>query len=276
MGDCGSIILTVVKDDARRRSPVGLQARYKDMKILRTIRNYYFYCGIEKEEYNELKKDAYISNYKIWRILHFLMFAVFCLLYVISSSNSVMASNRVFYFIGFLYSFVAICLFFILKQDSLIAQLIIYLSMSFMFLFGALLTLNKPDYTATTFIALLLVAPMFMIDKPFFMTIELCAASAVFLIWMHGVKQPEVWQIDLVNITSFTVIGCFLNVIANSIRIQEFVLTRKIKKQRDTDEMTGLCNKGSLTRGINAFLEDDSTDKGLLFILEIHKRSLRP
>ena len=135
-----------------------------------------------------------------------------------------------FYFIGFLYSFVAICLFFILKQDSLIAQLIIYLSMSFMFLFGALLTLNKPDYTATTFIALLLVAPMFMIDKPFFMTIELCAASAVFLIWMHGVKQPEVWQIDLVNVTSFTVIGCFLNVIANSIRIQEFVLTRKIKK----------------------------------------------
>ena len=32
------------------------------MKLLKTIRRYYFYCGIEKDEYNELKKDAYVSG----------------------------------------------------------------------------------------------------------------------------------------------------------------------------------------------------------------------
>ena len=47
------------------------------MKVLRTIRNYYCYCGIEKDEYNAVKKDAYISNYKVWKILHFMMAAVF-------------------------------------------------------------------------------------------------------------------------------------------------------------------------------------------------------
>ena len=28
------------------------------MKLLRLLRNYFFYCGIEKDEYNALKKDA--------------------------------------------------------------------------------------------------------------------------------------------------------------------------------------------------------------------------
>ncbi|MCR5544019.1 MAG: hypothetical protein K6F55_07695 [Eubacterium sp.] len=42
------------------------------MKILKAIRRYYFYCGIEKEEYNELKKDAYGSNFEVWRIWHFI------------------------------------------------------------------------------------------------------------------------------------------------------------------------------------------------------------
>ena len=52
------------------------------MKVIKAIRNYYFYCGIEKDEYNAVKKDAYISNFEVWKILHFLMAAVFCLLYL--------------------------------------------------------------------------------------------------------------------------------------------------------------------------------------------------
>ena len=54
------------------------------MKVIKAIRNYYFYCGIEKDEYNAVKKDAYISNFEVWKILHFLMAAVFCLLSIFS------------------------------------------------------------------------------------------------------------------------------------------------------------------------------------------------
>lgn len=241
------------------------------MSILRTIRNYYFYCGIEKEEYNAIKKDAYISNFEVWKILHFLMAAVFFLLFVASLHYSVMETNKLFYLIGFLYSVFAIFGFYLLKKESIAAQLLIYLSMSFLFLFGCFISLNTPEHNATTFIVLLLITPMFMIDKPYFMTLELCAASAVFLLWMHGVKADEVWVIDLVNVITFTIIGSFLNVIANAIRIREFVLTRQLRIQRDIDAMTGLRNKGALTREINEFLADESTDKGLLFILDIDR-----
>ncbi|SNU07007.1 diguanylate cyclase (GGDEF) domain-containing protein [Lachnospiraceae bacterium] len=241
------------------------------MKLLKTIRRYYFYCGIEKEEYNELKKDAYVSNYEVWRILHFIMVVVFFGLFIASLVNDMMSINRYYYLGLFVYSVIAVILFYILEKDSLAAQLLIYLSMSCLFLFGCLISMNNPEHNATTFIAFLLVTPMFMIDKPFFMTIELVAASVVFLIWMYAVKPFEVWEMDFINVLSYTIIGCFLNVVANSIRIKEFVLTKKIRIQKDTDAMTGLRNKGALTREIDEFLKDESSDKGLLLIMDIDK-----
>ena len=185
------------------------------MKFFRKLKNYYFYCGIEKEEYNELKRAAYISNFEVWRVLHFLMAATFGALFLTSLANKMMSMNRTFYLISFIYSIIAIIFFFILKKDSLAAQLLIYLSMSFMFLFSCFISLNNPEHNATTFIVMLLITPMFMIDKPYFMTIELSVASAVFLIWMHGIKPIDVWRIDLVNAVTFTVIGCFALAILN-------------------------------------------------------------
>ena len=239
------------------------------MRVLRIIRNYFFYSGIEKDEYNAVKKDAYVSNYKIWRVLHVLMVAAFAFLYLSSLVNDLLESNRIFYLFALAYSVIASVLLFVMKKDSLIAQLLIYLSISLLFVFGCLITQNKPEIPATTFIALLLIAPMFMIDKPFFMTFELAAASTVFLIWMYNVKPHEIWEMDLINVVIFTIVGIILNIIANSVRIKEFVLTRKINIQKDTDELTGLKNKGALTREIQAVLDDKSSNKGILFMMDV-------
>ena len=239
------------------------------MKVLGILRNYICYCGIEKDEYNALKKkDAYVSNFNVWRVLHFLMAAIFGFLFALSLFSYTLKTIKVFYLVAFVYSLAALCAFFILKKDSLIAQLIIYLSISLLFLFGGFITQNKPEYPATTFIVLLLITPMFMIDKPYFMAIELCTASAVFLIWMRGVKPSDIWRYDAINVGIFTVLGIF---ITNSIRIREFVLTRRINIQKDTDEMTGLKNKGSLTREINEYLTDESAGKGILFVMDIDR-----
>ncbi len=241
------------------------------MNTLRKIRNYVFYCGIEKEEYKALKKDAYVSNFEVWRFLHCLMTAMFTFLTICSLTVDIMKPNRVYYLCLLIYStVVTILFFFVLKKDAIVAQLIIYLSMSMLFLFGAFITQNKPDTPATTFIAFLLITPMFMIDKPYFMAIELSAASAIFMVWMYYVKPYEIWKVDAANIIIFALVGIFIHVIANSIRIREFVLTRKIRIQKDTDELTGLKNKGAVTREINEFLSDESKDKGILFILDIN------
>ena len=241
------------------------------MNILKKIRNYICYCGIEKDEFNAVKKDAYVSNFSVWRLLHFLMVAAFSVLFTTSFFSDLMEINRIFYLVALVYSVIATVLFFCMRRDSLIAQLLIYLSISMLFLFGCLITKNKPDYPATTFIVLLLVTPMFMIDKPYFMAIELTVASTVYMIWMYQVKPHDVWRMDLINVASYLLVGVFIHIIANSLRIKEFVLTKAINIQKDTDDMTGLKNKGSLTREINAYLTDAAKDKGILLVLDIDR-----
>ena len=239
------------------------------MRVFKTLLNYFFYCGLEKDEYNALKKDAYVSNFVIWRVLHIFMTSVFGLLFILSLLNNPLQRNRTFYLVFFIYSAAALIFFLILKKDSIIPQFLIYLSITMLFLLGCLITKSNPNDPATSFIAFLLITPMVMIDKPFFMAIELGGASILYLIWMYYVKPYDVWQVDFINVVIYSIIGIFLNIIANSIRIKEFVLTREINIQKDTDELTGLKNKGCLTREINEYLADVLSGKGLMFMLDI-------
>ena len=237
--------------------------------VLRKIRNYFCYCGIEKEQFRQVKKDAYRSNFEMWRILHIVMDVAFGLLFIFSVSNDFAADNTWFYLGAFIYSAVASVFFFILKKESLIAQLLIYLSISVLLLFGCFITSNKPNAPAITFITFLLITPLFMIDKPYFMSLELVVASTVFLIWMYNVKVPDIWKADLMNTIIFTLVGIMIHVVVNSFRIKEFVLIKEINKQKDIDELTGLKNKAALTRKINEFFADDNNNKGLLFVLDV-------
>ena len=245
---------------------------YCQVKFLHTLRNYLCYCGIEKDEYKELKKDAYVSNFRIWRVLHILMALVFAFLWISSLSVDILLAKRFFYLAAFLYGLIASCLFwFILKKDSIVAQFLIYLSISLLYVLGGLITQANPDIPATTFIVFLILTPLFMLDKPYFMGIELAAASSIFVIWMYYVQPYDVWRVDVGNTIIFASVAFFIHIIANSIRIKEFVLSRRLSVQKDTDDLTGLKNKGALTRGINEYLADKSHDKGTLFVLDIDR-----
>ena len=240
------------------------------MKILKKIRDYLCYYGIEKDEYEAIKKGAYASNFEVWQILHCLMSIAFAGLFIYSVFGKILAANRLFYLFALVYSMIATGVFFVLKKDSVVAQLMVYLSITVLFLFGCLITQNKPDTPATTFVALLLITPMFMINKPYFMALELGGVSAVFLIWMYHVKPYNVWQMDAVNVSIYAFVGLFVHIVANSVRIREFVLTRKINIQKDLDELTGLKNKAALTKEINEYLADNSKNKGIMLMLDIN------
>lgn len=245
------------------------------MKILRTIRNYLCYCGIDKDAFLSVKKDAYASNFELWRILHVLMDIVFVFLLVASFNSSVAESNRVFYIVALVYSLVVTILFFFIKKTSLFGQILVHVSVMMLFVFSSFITSNKPNSPATTFAAFLLVTPMFVIDRPFVMSIELIFASTGFLVWMSRVKSPEAMEVDLLNTIVFTLAGIFLHIVASHVRIKEFVLIRKINIQKDTDEMTGLMNKSALTRAINDYLAMPTSERGIIFLLDIdHFKSI--
>ena len=240
------------------------------MIILKKLRNYLFYCGIDKEEFYAIKKEAYSSNFEIWRVLHCFMSALFGFLFVYSLFAELFKSNMLFYLGIFIYSVINTVIFFVLKKHSPLTQGLIYLSIVVLFVFGCLITQNKPDTSATLFFILLLITPMFMLDQPYIMGFLLIAVSVMFSVWMYYIKPFEIWQMDFIDAITYTVVGIFIHIIVNAIRIREFVLTRKINIQKDTDDLTGLKNKGALTRAINEFLADENKDKGIMLMLDIN------
>ena len=239
------------------------------MKILRKIRNYLCYCGIEKEEYQAVKKDAYASNYVTWRILHLLMVAAFGFLFINSLISNLLEQNRIFYMVALIYSIASTSLLFFLKKDSLAAQLLIYFSIIMLLVLGCFVSSNKADTPSTTFFVFLIITPLFMIDKPYYTIGLLLLAATGFLIWMYQVENYDIWKMDFVNTMIFTPVGMFIHVLTNSVRIKEFVLIREINIQKDMDFMTGLYNKGALIRDINEYLADEKNDKGMMLFLDI-------
>ena len=238
---------------------------------IKTIHNFLFYCGTDKNEFKAVKKDIYISNYSVWRILLSFTTVVFGILFVLSLVTDLFKINDSAYLFAFVYSFTALFLFLFLNKDSLFGQFIIYISVAMLLLFSGFISRNNSEVPATTFIVLLLITPMFVIDRPFFMAIEICVASAVFLIWMHEKKPGNIWMIDFVNVFIFTVVSVFLNMFADSVRIKEFILTRRINIQKDMDDLTGLKNKGALTREISSYLAEETAEKGIMFMMDIDR-----
>ena len=86
------------------------------MSFLKKLRDYFFYCGIDGKEYKAIKKEAYVSNFVIWRSLHFLIAATFIALYVIALLSNVVRQNAIIYLVGAGYSVLVIILFFICED----------------------------------------------------------------------------------------------------------------------------------------------------------------
>ena len=101
------------------------------------------------------------------------MTTVFGAFFINSMVSDMLVKNRIAYLAALIYCVIVTVLFFVINEESIGAQLLIYLSISVLFLFGAVISANHPEVPATTFIVFMLITPMFMIDKPFFMGIEL-------------------------------------------------------------------------------------------------------
>lgn len=225
-------------------------------------------CGLPDEEYKKIKKQAYVSNFEVWKYLNILMLIAFGSVFVVTIFVPGLLSNSFPHILVAGYFALAVILFkFVLKPDSIAGQLFIYLSMIVIFLMGLRLSINKPDMMAVVFNVALVAVPMFMIDRPYFMVILLGSATAVHLICAYQVKPLIIFESDLVNCSVFCVIGIVINTFYNSIRVREFIMQNENIRQRDEDSLTGLLSKGAIERAINERLSKD--DGGIIMTVDI-------
>ena len=205
------------------------------------LRKQFCFCGLSQEEYEEVKPLAYVSNFRVWQYLH--IFIAICMVMLLGVHISVngISVQCLPYFGMLVYStLVGILFFTVFEEDSLIAQLIIYLTMVLLLIFTLRLQVNQPERMAPAFIVMLVTLPMFMIDKPYFMALTLSLATGIFLCAIHPVVRTDVYEISRLYAILFGVLGFAINWFYNTVRIREFRLQWQQKAYLENQYNTSL------------------------------------
>jgi len=238
--------------------------------------NYFVNCGVSGEEYRSLKKKCYVRNFSVWKGLHILLTVLAGLMTVFPLISGISTEYVASYGALAGYALVVSLLFcFVLKKDGITAQLLIYLTMLVLLNGSMQIGLRNTNVRAVTFVVMLVLLPMFMLDRPFYMIIVLLGASAVYLLRAYGIfapapqgpKEAATLLGDLYSVGLFAALGCFINVFYNNLRVSEFLLENKVESQRDTDELTGLMNKSAFTRAIREHIAPEK--RGMLMVADM-------
>ena len=214
----------------------------------------FLYCGVSKEEYNSVKKDAYVSNFNVWKHLHLFMLLAFAFMFLESvlhngfGTATILRSLVVIYAATVTYFF-----FFVLDPDSLAAQLIIYLTMVVLLVCSFWYALRQSDMMAVSFIVMLVLLPMFMIDKPYFMAIVLFLSGLIYLLHAEMIKSGDALRGDIINVIVYGILGIIANTFYNALRVREFMLTRQTKTQ--LEDLTAAAEE---TEKLNSVLQSMS------------------
>lgn len=118
-------------------------------------------------------------------------------------------------------------------------------------LIGTFLDPTEPSITIMVFICVL---PLFILDKPWRITVFITVSAAVYAVCCYYAKTRELFAIDLVDLVLFYIFGVGVNCLLLRDRLNsvEYAVTMRIASE--TDALTGLYNRGAGERSIRTLL----------------------
>lgn len=239
------------------------------------VRDIFCYCGLSKDEYRLIKREAYGSNYDVWKYLHPLFFVGYLFILAVSVFNGGATGEGALFIEIIMTAYLAaasLLFLFVLKKNSVITQLAIYFTMILML--GAAIAINaiEPNEIVISFVVLLVLLPMVMIDKPYFMAILLIIAVVGYLFAIPHDPGDGKFAFHAVNAISYGMFGIIINTFYNYIRIHELLLRKRegsyIAQQKGSAEETNRLNMALRSMSESAIellgdiVESRDTDSG--------------
>ncbi|QHI71814.1 GGDEF domain-containing protein [Aminipila terrae] len=194
--------------------------------------------------YHEISK----INNNILKHLSFIVAIIWALLFIISSITSELLLVP-FYGIGALISSVVYLLsrFITPKHINLVLP-VIYFYLVYGFISAIYLGIFVPPRSVSvTFMCLLLMAPILILDKRWRINSIVIFMSVVFGTVSFLYQPFTIAEVDITNCIVFCIIGLIVGHIMASIRIENIEMQRILTKQRDTDILTSLSNRRKLS-----------------------------
>lgn len=121
---------------------------------------------------------------------------------------------------------------------------------------------------ATTFVMLMLISPVLIIDRPYRLHIVFGVMSVIFCINDIHAKSGQLLSLDIANAIVFYLLSVIISRQTIKAKMSDIIIKNELKKQRDMDILTKLSNRGVFERVVAQYVHE-SNRNAVLLIMDI-------
>lgn len=223
------------------------------------INSYFFYCGLEREEYDLIKSKVWTRNIHILSVTSILAAVMGLGFFVFNTlTHSSVLFPYLFLFIGSSAVFILNRITLDRKMNVIFRIILCYSQMILVCVYAGILSTQPTNYAipATSIIVFIALLPLSIDDRPARMYSMMILESGLYLVSSYFFKSREIFSLDVMNTATFCVVGMILYsvICSRNIReiyqgmrvesIQQSVITSLATVVEERDENTG----GHITR----------------------------
>ncbi|MGI6265375.1 MAG: hypothetical protein ACOYJY_07970, partial [Acutalibacteraceae bacterium] len=197
------------------------------------LKRFFLYCTLTKNEYALIKPMVWLRNRQTLRItsvLSALMGLVFYIVNKLTSSGVLLPYLLLFGGSGAIY----LLLKFMKRAEKSewISMVLCYTQMLFVCAYAGVLSIQQSNFAipATSIIVFIALLPLSIDDRPIRMYTVMLVESAAYLFVSHAMKSAAAFSLDLLNTTTFCVVGMILYSVICVRNVREIYQGAKVEK----------------------------------------------
>lgn len=239
-------------------------------KIGETIQNTALYGGLQKEEYLSILPDILQKNRGSLRVSAGMCAVMFLGLLLSSFFSDSLAQAQIVYGVMSLGSGLICAMTFTERANrrAVVWGLWYLLYLMFGSYAVVLNTLIRPELSAVTLCVFLTAGPLLIVDRPVRILGLQMLLCLEYLLLAKQMKDPYLAFADSVNMVCCVFLGFGVYIRLNHVNLQQALQAQHLRKERDTDKLTGLLNKAAIEAQIKAQLAQPHSH-GALVIFDI-------
>ena len=202
--------------------------------MTKKVINFFVRGGVSKEEYILIRPLMWKRNRRILKITSLLaaLMGLLFLLYTLLVSNGDTWLPYLILFIGSAIIFTFAVLKVIPEKSIYLNSCMCYGQLTLLWSYSILLSIVPSNYEipATSVVAFIALLPLSTDDRPFRMYLFVIFESALYLTFSYFFKSPKAFNLDIMNVLTFLVIGMLLYGVICMRNTKEISTSMKIEK----------------------------------------------
>ena len=212
---------------------VCMKRRLRLMRFLSLVKNELFYGGLNKEEFHQVKAPVGEMNRKLLVALS-IAASLFWVASMLIYREPEYAHCMIVFQIALLVSILTlVCGLFLVDRFPWLLLLGMHLFDIIVLGTGFGLSLLQPDQRIATLIALVIIVPIFFIDRTVNVAVLEAAAIIIYAVVGKGILFPDVFSWGVKTLTIFAVAGIAVGHIVNKARYEKYLYADSAEKLAD-------------------------------------------